>query len=184
VICLSGTVIVNSPFELGIILNMISGPQRTIRFRNPTAKSDEVRNMLDKHTEVASHYADGLTTVVRPVQDGYRRSSPASQLLVRSQLDPGPKPHDKLRQDIKSSIGTSSSKLEEEALFPEAEQDFEDKYVNSASGQIVNAAGDAHGQFTCLAVIGLDFADSQHLRIDDPTCPGLKRMPLPYSLTD
>jgi hypothetical protein len=51
-------------------------------------------------------------------------------------------------------------------------------------GQIVNASGDAHGQFTCLAVIGLDFADSQHLRIDDPTCPGLKRMPLPYSLTD
>jgi len=162
VICLSGTVIVNSPFELGIILNMISGPQRTLRFRNPTAKSDEVRNLLDKHTEVASHYADGLTTVVRPVQEGYRRSSPASQLLVRSQMDPGgPKPHDKLRQEIKSSIGASSSKLEEEALFPEAEQDFEDKYVNSASGQIVNASGFQRAALGLVSQFSLTLADAK-----------------------
>lgn len=161
VVCLSGTVIVNSPFELGILLNMISGPQRTLRFRNPTSKSDDVRTLLDRNTGVASHYADGLTTVVQPVPEGYSRKAATSQLLLRSGVDTSIDPHEKLRQEIRAAIGASSSKLTEEALFPEIEQDFDDKFVDSESGKIVNEAGFLRSAVGLVSHFQLTSADAK-----------------------
>lgn len=138
IICLSGTIVVNDPFELAILLNMISGPQRSLVFRSPTLKSDKVKDVLDDDPRVADHMLDGTSIVVRPVPEGYRRKTASSQLLVRSEVDLDAKPHEETKKDIRKSIGASSSKLLEETLFPEDEEDFDRRFVDSSSGSITN----------------------------------------------
>ena len=138
VICLSGTIIVNDPFELAVILNMISGPQRSLVFRTPRLKSDAIRDALDADPRVADHVLDGTSIVVRPVPEGYERKSASSQLLVRSSVDLGRKPHHDLKADVKAAIGASSARLNEETVFPEDESDFDRRFVDESSGSIAN----------------------------------------------
>ena len=138
VICLSGTVIVNDPFELAVILNMITGPRRALHFRNPTAKSDAVRRTLDEHTGVASHSLNGTTIVAVPVPEGYARKGPRSQLLVRDGADLAAKPHEALKRELKKAIGASSARLAQEPAFPEDQEAFNRAYVDEASGSIAN----------------------------------------------
>eukprot|EP00873_Tetraselmis_striata_P043777 jgi/Tetstr1/464041/TSEL_008846.t1 len=138
VICLSGTIIVNDPFELAVILNMISGPQRSLVFRSPRLKSDAVADALEAETRVADHAVDGTSVVVRPVPEGYRRKSASSQLLVRSPIDFDGRPHDDLKKDVKKAIGAASARLREETVFPEGEDDFDRRFVDESSGSIAN----------------------------------------------
>lgn len=161
VVCLSGTVIVNSPFELGVILNMISGVERTILLKNPSAKSEAVRKLLDANPRVADHYANGTTTVVRPVPEGYARRSAGSRLLVRAAVDVGAKPHDDLRLEIKAAIGASTSKLAERTLFPESEQEFEKRFVDSATGRIKDATAFQRASVGLVSHFQLSAADAK-----------------------
>ena len=147
VICLSGTIIVNDPFELAVTLNMITGPKRTIVFRNPTAKSDAVRDLLDADERVASHVVDGSSVTVCPVQEGYSRSSPTSRLLVRRDFDLSAKPHEDLKAELKRTIGASSARVVQEAVFPEDEAEFRARFVSESSGSIARL-----GEFQAAAL--------------------------------
>ena len=147
VICLSGTIIVNDPFELAVTLNMITGPRRTIVFRNPTAKSDGVRDVLDADTRVASHVADGATVIVRPVQEGYARRSATSRLLIRRAFDLAAKPHEDLKAELKRSIGASSARVVQETVFPEDEAEFDARFVSESTRSIARL-----GEFQAAAL--------------------------------
>lgn len=138
IICLSGTVIVNSPFELGIILNMISGVDYSIRFPNPSKKPGAVKKLLKENTGVSNFYAEGTAIVVRPVPEGYRRVSPESRLLVRASVDLVAKPHEALRLGIQEAIGAPMSIMSRAAVFPKSEQDFEERFVDEKTGKIKN----------------------------------------------
>lgn len=138
VVCLSGTIIVNDPFELAVILNMISGPQRSLVFRSPRLKSDAIRDALEKETRVADHVLDGTSIVVRPVPEGYRRKTISSHLLVRAPFELDNKPHEGLKKDVKKAIGASTALLKEETVFPESEGEFDNRFVDESSGSISN----------------------------------------------
>lgn len=139
VICLSGTVVVNDPFELAILLNMISGPQRSLVFRSPTLKSDAVRDLLDADRRVADHTLDGTSILVRPVPEGYARKSASSPLLVRdADVDLTAKPHEGTKKDIRKALGAASSKLVEDTVLPENQDDFDKRFVDGSTDSIAN----------------------------------------------
>lgn len=54
--------------------------------------------------------------------------------------------------------------------------------TSKTAGQIVNACRNETGDYECLAVLSLEYADSPHLHADSAEGPRLSRLPLPYSL--
>ena len=46
----SGTIVVNAPFELAVVVNMLGEPARSLVFHKPTAKSDAVEDALASNT--------------------------------------------------------------------------------------------------------------------------------------
>ncbi|AUF82300.1 DEAD/SNF2-like helicase [Tetraselmis virus 1] len=141
IICLSGTIIVNSPFELAIIINMVSGPVRSIVFHKFLEKTDNITNYLEDNTRVLSHSIQGSKVVVFPCQEGYRRKSPKSQLLVRHKSeDPDLtlEPFKVISDQIKKEIKASYYSKKENTVFPIQEEDFE--RIFSDSGRLKNTS--------------------------------------------
>ena len=127
VVCLSGTIIVNSPFELAIVINMLSGPLRSIVFHKPTARSDDVHKILSSHTKISSFRTEGLKVVADPVPEGYRRKSPKSPLVVVHKSSPpdlSAEPHKAAADEISSAIGAAYHSTRQTTRFPEEEEDF------------------------------------------------------------
>jgi hypothetical protein len=136
VVCLSGTIIVNAPFELAVTINMLSGPSRSLVFQKPSAKSDAIQDSLSSNTRVAAFRSEGTRVVVEPVLEGYRRKSPKSQLIVRHKSDEPDltqDPHKTLAEEIKKDIGAAYYTGREDPRFPESEEEFNRMFVDDGS---------------------------------------------------
>lgn len=137
VVCLSGTIIVNAPYELAVIVNMLSGPERRLVFHKPTAKSDAIADYLSSNARVASFEIEGTRVVVEPVPEGYKRKSPRSQLVVRdgaSPLDLSSEPHKRDADEIRLALGASYYTRRDAPRFPETEEDFDRAFVDGLGG--------------------------------------------------
>lgn len=137
IVCLSGTVIVNDPFELGILLNMVSGPSRSFVLKSSRAGSDSVTESLDKDLSVGRYVINGTTLTVYPVPEGFRRKSSTSPLLVKEKVDYKNKPHGDLRQRLRALVGTVPTMVNSQ-VYPETEEDFDRKFVDKSNGVITN----------------------------------------------
>nr|WRJ69818.1 DEAD/SNF2-like helicase [Oceanusvirus sp.] len=136
VVCLSGTIIVNAPFELAVTVNMLSGPARSLVFHKPSAMSDAIEDSLSSNTRVAAYRSEGPRIVVEPVPEGYRRKSARSQLVVRHKSeDPDltQDPHKSVADDIKRDIGAAYYTRREWPRFPETEEEFDRVFVDDGS---------------------------------------------------
>ena len=141
VICLTGTAVVNDPFEIGTMINMIAGPQYRIAIKSPLLHADDMRRSLSDDLEVQSYSVDGTKVSIVPVEEGYLRKSKRSRVIVRAEApDLSKPPHDSLRRRLRESLDAFTSSMTSSSIHPETREDFNALFVHEATSFLKNPA--------------------------------------------
>jgi hypothetical protein len=135
VILLSGSAVINSPFELGLLLNLAAGPCAALLLHRPRLGSEALEAALRADLRVLAHERDGAAVRVSPAPDGFRRKDARSGLLVRDAVK-GASPE--LGAAPARATDASHWTSEKKPLFPEDKAAFLEEFV--LDGRLRDAA--------------------------------------------
>jgi len=144
IVALSGTPIINSPIEVGYLLNLLNGYIYTMVYKyTGYTNFDALEKSIMDIPEVATCYVDtqASTVTVSFLPGGYEKEgsgSAGSGKVIRSGPDLGFK---KVTVDAllkKAGLSVKSSKNVKNMLFPFHDDSFDDYFVNYGKAEVKN----------------------------------------------
>jgi hypothetical protein len=155
-VLLSGTPVVNRPFEVAVLMCMLRGPIHTIVLKNPKGASSAVTRKLLRHPRVAGLSNDGNTVTVLPVaSERHRRmeGGPPGALEywdsrpnrgVPLGMKRGSGPYRDLGEELRALVDPDRVSYKTSDLFPLDEADFDKEFVDPDANEI---RADARAEF-------------------------------------
>ena len=148
IVLLSGTPVVNRPFEVAVLMCMLRGPIHTIVLKNPKGASSAVTRKLLRHPRVAAISNDGNTVTVLPVpserhrrMEGgppgaleYRRSRPGPVAAPGGRRTSGP--YRDLGEELRALVQPDRVGYGTADLFPLDEEDFDREFVDPDANRL------------------------------------------------
>lgn len=134
-IVLSGTPIINNPFEIGMLLNMINGPERSHLFKLKDTTEEDVSPYLKENQWVNRYDFQGKSVRVWLTPFPFYKDADGTLVTDASAKNMS---EQIIIKDIWERMGTGEYDVENRWLYPPKEEEFNRTFLNGDLDSFIN----------------------------------------------